>query len=225
MEAFGRPFLLDWQEEGLTCIYQVILKKYNAEIHSQAAIEGALALRREHGFTGEQVERVEIRIFEVAYNIIGGGNEGEKQTVTTKEEADHSLPYLVAVALLDGQVGPEQYTPERIRREDVQQLLRRILVQPWPDYSRGFPAEMRCRLAIRLAGGRELIREQGNYEGFHTDPMSWETAERKFESLSQPFTSQALRQRIIEAIRGLESVQVSEVTRLLAQVRAPEEEE
>ena len=51
-------------------------------------------------------ERIELDTFQVAYDIIGGGEEGEKQSVHTKEEADHSLPYLLAVALLDGQVLP-----------------------------------------------------------------------------------------------------------------------
>ncbi len=43
------------------------------------------------------MERIEIEIFDVAYHIIGGGEEGDKTLVRTKEEADHSLPYMVAV--------------------------------------------------------------------------------------------------------------------------------
>ncbi len=39
----------------------------------------------------------------------GGGEEGEKHTVQTKEEADHTLQYMIAVALIDGQVQPAQY--------------------------------------------------------------------------------------------------------------------
>ena len=66
----------------------------------------------------------------MAYNIIGGGEEGDKTTVSTKEQADHSLPYMLAVAILDGQVMPEQYEQERIRRADVQALLGKVSVQP-----------------------------------------------------------------------------------------------
>jgi 2-methylcitrate dehydratase MmgE/PrpD-like protein/(2R)-phospho-3-sulfolactate synthase (ComA) len=55
----------------------------------------------------------------VAHKIIGGGEEGPKIEVRTKEEADHSLPYIIAVALLDGEVLPVQYAPERIQRADV----------------------------------------------------------------------------------------------------------
>jgi 2-methylcitrate dehydratase len=70
------------------------------------------------------VESIDIEIFDVAYHIIGGGEEGTKTVVRTKEQADHSLPYIVAVALIDGNVLPEQYQPERILRSDVQDLLK-----------------------------------------------------------------------------------------------------
>ena len=123
----------------------------------------------------------------MAYNIIGGGKEGEKTLVRTKEEADHSLPYLVAVALLDGQVMPEQYLPERIGRTDVQRLLAKVVVRPTEEFSRRFPDEMPCRVTVVLRDGRRLVREKRDYEGFRTRPMSWDAAVAKFERLSRRF--------------------------------------
>jgi 2-methylcitrate dehydratase len=81
---------------------------------------------------------VKVEIFDVAYNIIGGGEEGDKTVVCTKEQADHSLPYVLVVALIDGEVMSEQYTPERIRRQDVQSLLRAISVEP-AQFLQAFP--------------------------------------------------------------------------------------
>jgi hypothetical protein len=69
-----------------------------------------------------EVERIGVRIFDVAYNIIGGREEGDKTQVEIKEQADHSLPYMLAAAILDGEVTPRQYLPERIGRQDVQTL-------------------------------------------------------------------------------------------------------
>ncbi len=51
-------------------------------------------------------------------------------TVRTKEEADHSLPYIISAALLDGQVMPPQYYPERIKQKDIQTLLRKVQIRP-----------------------------------------------------------------------------------------------
>ncbi|MBI4460936.1 MAG: MmgE/PrpD family protein, partial [Acidobacteria bacterium] len=215
MDSLAGRFELDWSQEDLEAVRRTILKKYNAEIHSQSAIEGLLELQRDYGFRAAEIERIEVDIFDVAHKIIGGGEEGDKRTVRTKEEADHSLPYLLAVALLDGTVMPEGYHEERIGREDVQQLLQRVVIRPAEEFSRRFPAEMPCRFRVRLAGGQVLEREKSDYEGFLTHPMKWKAALEKFERLAEPHVGQALRGEIAEAISRLESIKISELTLLL----------
>jgi 2-methylcitrate dehydratase len=220
IEAIAGPFHIDWSKESLERVILTGIKKYNAEYHSQSALEGILELKAGQGFTAAAVVRVEIDIFDVAYHIIGGGEEGDKTIVRTKEEADHSLPYLVAVAILDGQVMPEQYTPERISRQDVQDLLRRVVVRPNEAYTARFPREMPCSLRVTLRDGRVLTQEKRDYEGFPTHPMRWETVVQKFERLSGPYTDAALRREIVGAIERLEHMRVKEFTPLLARVRA-----
>lgn len=220
MDAIAGRFEIDWLKEDLERVRQTILKKYNAEIHSQSALEGVIELKRDYGFKVEDVARVDIETFDVAYHIIGGGEEGDKTAIRTKEEADHSLPYLVAVALLDGQVMPEQYRPERIVRRDVQALLGNVVVRPSEDYSRGFPQRMPCRVVIVLNDGRVLVREKEDYEGFRTRPMQWETAVAKFERLCVPYTDAGLRREIVEATAALDGIRVADLARLLARVAA-----
>lgn len=217
METISGRFEIDWSREDLERVTRTIVKKYNAEIHSQSAIEGVLELKEEHGFIAAEVARIEIEIFDVAYHIIGGGAEGDKSVVRTKEEADHSLPYIVAVAILDDQVMPEQY--ERIERPDVQSLLRKIRARPSADYSRRFPDEMPCRITVALNDGRILTKEKRDYEGFHSRPMSWETVARKFERLSAPYADRELRREIIDAVANLEAIRATDLTRLLGEVQ------
>ena len=179
MDAITGPFELDWARENLEAVRRTSVKKYNAEFHSQSVLEGVLELRAAQQLRPEEIERVSIDIFEVAYHIIGGGEEGDKRRVHTKEEADHSLPYMVAAALLDGEVSPAQYLPERIVRADVQDLLRRVAIQPDAALSQRFPAEMPCRIQVSLKDGRTLGIEKQDYEGFYTRPLSWEQAVAK----------------------------------------------
>ena len=221
MDAIAGRFEMNWSEEDLERVTQTILKRYNAEIHSQSALEGILELKQTHTFRPEEVVKIEIEIFDVAYHIIGGGEEGDKTIVRTKEEADHSLPYLVAVAILDGQVMPEQYRLERIQRQDVQTLLRKVTVRPLEDFSRKFPDEMPCRIILTLRDGRRLVNEKRDYEGFRTRPMRWETVVEKFERLSTPYTSPSLWREIVDAVANLEKIQVRDLTRLLADVGVP----
>src|SRR6185437_10227610 len=150
--------------------------------------------------------------------IIGGGQEGDKRLVRTKEEADHSLPYLLAVALLDGEVTPSQFTPERIGRDDVQRLLRRVSVKPLPKMSAGFPQAMPCRITITLRDGQTFAIERDDYEGFLTHPMAWEQVVEKFNRLAAPFAERTARDEIVEAVANLESISVAELMRRLARV-------
>ena len=218
MEAIAGQFKIDWLKEDLERVTKTIVKRYNAEIHSQSALEGILELRKEYALRGEEIARVDIEIFDVAYHIIGGGEEGKKTLVRTKEEADHSLPYLVAVAILDGQVMPEQYRPDRIRGQDVQSLLEKVTVKPSDDYSRRFPEEMPCGITLTLHDGRRLVKEKQNYEGFRSRPMSWETATEKFEILAAPYADRSLRGEIVSAVSTLDSIEISDLTRLLGEV-------
>lgn len=217
MEAITGPFVLNWQQEPLEMVRRTSLKRFNAEFHSQSALEGILELKEFYQVYPEEIERIEIEIFDVAYHIIGGGEEGDKYDVRTKEEADHSLPYLVVVALLDGDVTPAQFASERITREDVQTLLRKVQVRPDEALSARFPAEMPCRLRVVLSGHRVLDLDKHDYVGFFTRPFTWEQAEDKFVRLAASSMEPALCQALIETVHHLEMVEVHDLVDLLAQ--------
>lgn len=219
MDSVAGRFEIDWSGEDLERVTDTIIKKYNAEIHSQPSIEGALELKHDHGIDPASIASIGIETFDVAYHIIGGGEEGDKTVVRTKEEADHSLHYMVAVALLDDQVLPEQYRPERIERDDVQSLLRKVSVFPRDEFSDAFPDEMRCRVTIRLHHGQEHTIEKRDYEGFRTRPMSWETVSDKFMRLAERYTGEGQRAEIIDTVKRLEDADVPEFMALLARTQ------
>src|SRR5437660_10134438 len=73
MDAITGPFELDWTRENLEAVRHTSVKKYNAEFHSQSALEGVLELRGAQQVRPAEIERVSIEIFDVAYHIIGGG--------------------------------------------------------------------------------------------------------------------------------------------------------
>lgn len=217
-DSIAGPFDIDWLEEDLESVRRTIIKKHNAEIHSQSALDAALDIRARPGFDAAAITRISLRTFDVAYSIIGGGEEGSKHFIRTKEEADHSLPYMLSAALLDGQVLPEQYAPERIIADNIQTLLRKVHVTPDPKLSARFPQEMPAELEITFADGHIERAVRNSYEGFHTNPMSWDTARRKFDLLASPFASNALRNRIATLIAELERHNASDLTALLAEV-------
>ncbi|MEM7169405.1 MAG: MmgE/PrpD family protein [Pseudomonadota bacterium] len=205
-DAIAGEFTIDWSREDLENVKKSIIKKYNAEIHSQSSIEGALELQKTHGFTWDEIEHIGIDIFDVAFHIIGGGEEGDKTIVRTKEEADHSLQYMVGVALIDGNVLPAQYEGNRVTRDDIQSLLRRFTVRPKQEYTDRFPGEMCTDISISLKDGTIHKITKTDYEGFNTRPMSWHTVTAKFTDLATPHTSELTRRAIVDAVQNIESM-------------------
>lgn len=221
MDAIAGIFRIDWLQEGLGRVMATILRKHDAEIHSQTAIECAVQMKSEQKFDPREIGHIDVETFDVAYHIIGGGEEGDKTSVSTKEEADHSLPYLVSVALLDGQVMPEQYAAERILQPDVQTLLHRVSVHQVDAFSDRFPNEMPCRLIVTLRDGRILSKELHDYPGFVTQPVSWQMALEKFERITRCYAPASLRRSIADSVNNLESIEVRDLTRLLQEVEVP----
>ena len=222
MDSIAGEFTIDWRNEDLESVTRTIIKKYNAEIHSQSTLEGLLELKDKHRIDPSEIERIELDTFDVAYHIIGGGEEGDKTTIRRKEEADHSLHYMMAAALLDGQVMPEQYRQERIEREDIQSLMRKVNVREKKEYSDRFPAEMPCKITVFMNDGTKFSIEKTDYEGFVTRPMAWGTVIHKFNTLARPYAGDLLRGEIIEAVDNLDDIEVVDLVNLLEKVDIPD---
>jgi 2-methylcitrate dehydratase len=207
-------------DRGLTAVEQTYLKQYCSLIHGQAIIDATLAIRDEHHICGADVAAVTLEVFQGAYDFAGGGSYGAKDHAWTKEQADYNLKYLSAVAFLDGQVGPEQLETERVRRGDVQDLLSRVDVQPAPDLTAAYPQHTSARIHVVLHDGRTLSREQSDFEGSPTRPMSWDRVVEKFDWLAEPFADDRLRSDIVTAIATLDQNPISELAGLLSQASA-----
>src|SRR5271167_443870 len=217
-QLFDQPIDFNTADPTLSSVEQTYLKQYCALIHGQAIINATLALHDEHGITGADVATVALEVFQGAFDIAGGGRYGSKDHPSTKEQADYNLKYLVAAALLDGQVGPEQLETQRVRRGDVQDLLARVHVRAAADLTEAYPERTQARVQITLKDGREFHREQSDFEGSPTRPMSWDRVVEKFHWLAEPFADDALRAQIIDAVHRLDDISVAELTALLGAV-------
>jgi 2-methylcitrate dehydratase PrpD len=218
VQLFDQPIDFNTADRTLSSVEQTYLKQYCALIHGQVIIDALLAIRSENDLRGEDVARVSLEVFQTAYDIAGGGAFGDKDHPLTKEQADYNLKYLSAVALLDGGVGPEQLETERVLRSDVQDLLARVDVQPAADLTADYPHRTATRVQVTTHDGRELRREQSDYEGSATRPMSWGRVVDKFEWLGEPFCDATLRADIVTAVEHIDEIPIAELTALLGAV-------
>lgn len=189
------PFELGWAAgPDDWMIRRTHIKFWPAEYHAQSAIDAALQLRPEVGDPGA-VERIRVESCEAAVSIIG--SEPDKWRPTSRETADHSLPYCVAVALLDGDVGPAAFADARLRDPAVLALVDRVEVVQTQECDALYPEGVPNRLVVRLRGGRELVRLVRYPRGHARNPLSDAEVEAKFRRQAAGVVDAATADRIV----------------------------
>jgi 2-methylcitrate dehydratase len=209
---------IDWDKVGYEGVLESTIKKYNAMIHTQSAVHCMVELVKQNKVDPTKVVSIEAEVTRITYDFAGGGLYGVDKVVQTKEQADHNLPYLLAVAMLDGDVMPAQFEPDRIIRADVQQLLKKVSVRPDHEFTELYPAKMPAKITVRLQDGTVIEHEVQDFPGMPSDPFTWEDSVEKFDRLVAGCADESVIGEIKDAVRLLESVQVKDLMLLLGRV-------
>jgi 2-methylcitrate dehydratase len=211
---------IDWDKQGYEGVVESTIKKYNSMIHTQSAVYCMVELAKQNKIDPSKVISIEAEVFQLAYDFAGGGLYGVDRVIQTKEQADHSLPYLLAVALLDGDVQPAQFKPDRIAKPDVQALLKKVSVRPNHEYTEEYPGKMPAKITVRLQDGKVIEHEVQDYPGLASRPFIWEDSVEKFDRLVAGRADDALGREIKDAVRSVENIQVRDLMKLLGNVKA-----
>src|SRR5580658_6152658 len=210
---------IDWDKQGYEGVLESTIKKYNAMIHTQSAVHCMVELAGQNKVDPDKVVSIEADVFQLAYDFAGGGLYGVDKVIRIKEQADHSLPYLLAVALLDGDVMPAQFEPDRIMRADVQELLKKVSVRPDQEFTDQYPAKMPAKIVVRLQDGKVIEHEVQDFPGLASRPFTWEESVEKFDRLVAGRVDKGLSGEIKDAARTVENIQVKDLMKLLGSVK------
>jgi 2-methylcitrate dehydratase len=134
----------------------------------------------------ERVERVCVEVYKAAKTASGTG--AHFWNPQSAETADHSIPYLVAVALLDGIVTPHSYDDAHLCNDRVRALMRKIEVIENEDFTRDYeqvPQVHRTRVTVTLRDGSKQVGEAGGDEDDLGAPKSDAQVEAKFRNLTR----------------------------------------
>lgn len=211
-ERFAVPF--PKTEDGpAAMILNTSIKYWPAEYHSQSAIEAALSLRKQIDHLAE-VKSVTIESHDAAVDIIG--SEPEKWRPATRETADHSLPYITAIALIDGEITNKQFEPERFKDPEVWKFLENVKVERNAELSAIYPGAVANIVHVDLAGGRRLTKRVDYPLGHAKNPLNDSQVEGKFFALVEPSIGQKRAGRIVDLVWKLdEAKNVDELMKAL----------
>jgi 2-methylcitrate dehydratase len=216
--CFGPEWKLNVLTDGLGESWRITqcgMKFFPTEALTHAPISAVLDLVREHDLKPEQVEKVHIRSLARAADIL---SDPSKYDPRSKETADHSLPYVIAAALVDRQVTPAQFTPEKIMDPQIRAQLRKVEVVGDPEIEKVFPALQRVIVTIRTTSGQEFTKQLDYPKGDPRNPLSDAEIEEKFAALAGPVLSRAAQKKVREAVWNLEKL--GSVTSLMKLLKA-----
>jgi 2-methylcitrate dehydratase len=188
---------------GLFKIAETYLKFFPAEIHSQTSIWAALEARKEIE-TPDDVVSVEIASHEAGYTILG--KDPEKWNPLTKETADHSLPYIVGMALLEGKIDNSTYSEKKFRDPRILEFLKKITVIEDKTLSDMYPEAVANRVTVKLSSGKVVSKQVDYHKGHPKNPMSDGEVEEKFQRLTKKYLAKNRARRILDAVWDLEKV-------------------
>jgi 2-methylcitrate dehydratase PrpD len=181
-----------------------------ASAHS--AVDAVLELKTQHAFSPAEVRAVQVGTAESV--VVQCGFEYRAAGVV---QAQMSLQYIVAVALLESGALLAQFSEDKIAEPQVLDLARRVTIVRDPEIDRLYPARYANRAVITLKDGRRLEARVDHPRGSSGRPLSLAEVAEKFGSLTAGVLSPLQAERILATVERLEHLgNIREPTRLMS---------
>ena len=221
-EGLTHVFKPEWKLNVLTDglgeswrITQCGMKAFPTEALTHTPISGVLDLVRNDDLRPDDVTKIQIRSLARAADIL---SDPSKYDPHTRETADHSLPYVIAAALVDRQVTPAQFTIQKITDPKIREQLKKIEVVADPEIEKVFPALQRVIVQIQTKDGRSLQKQLDFPKGDPRNPLTDQEIEEKFSALAEGVLSKPAQKRVKDAVWSLE--RIGSVSDLMALMEA-----
>jgi 2-methylcitrate dehydratase PrpD len=179
-------------------IREQYFKAYPVCRWAQPAVEAALALRRSHRFEAEHIVAIGIESFREAIDL-----GSQCRLPATTDEAQYSLPFPVAAALVFGRVGAAEIGAAGLSDPRVARLLSTFSLTEGQAFSRRFPAERWARVRVVLADGRSLLSEPAVARGGPENPLSEDELQAKYRDMAEPLLGPRRSARIAALVASL----------------------
>jgi 2-methylcitrate dehydratase len=197
LEGLGDDFLIT------KCSY----KAFPTEALTHQPISATLKVIGEHEIRHDQIQEILVKTTTRGADIL---SDPSKYKPDTKETADHSLPYVIAAAVVDGNVLPESFEEHKLRDPYIRATLQKIKVVADPEIDALFPSIKRASVMITLQDGSKHSAQTDYAKGSPEDPLSDEDLFAKFRANALKTMSEGRISDIIEQTMNFESVSTLE---------------
>ena len=218
VHCFGPEWKLNILTDGLGDSWRITqcgMKFFPTEALTHAPISAVLDLVKKNDLHPDQVAKIQIRSLARAADIL---SDPSKYDPRTKETADHSLPYVIAAALVDRQVTPAQFEMAKIMDPTIRAQLKKVEVVADPEIEKVFPALQRVVVTITTSDGQSFTEQLDYPKGDPRNPLTDQEIEEKFAALADGVLSAKAQAKLKDAVWNLEKI--SSVSKLMALMKA-----
>jgi 2-methylcitrate dehydratase PrpD len=193
----------DWSHVGATLgrdfhITRLTFKNHVGCGHNFPAMDGALELRRQHGFTHEDIDRVHLGVYQATLDIAPHANP------QNADQARFSLHYMVASALVHGSVRLSAFSEERLNDPATRALMQRVTRTLDPEIDAAFPSRRAARVDITLRDGRRFSHFQPDRKGDPELPLSDAELGDKLIELASPVIGDGAARALLDKLWTLD---------------------
>ena len=181
------------------------IKRFPSGFFSQTAIEGALECRQALGITsGSEVKTVRIRTFQNTINAMAG--DATRWRPQTRETADHSVPFVITMALEHGRVEASQFVDEVLQDPRVHAGMDKVKVELDPECEAAWPDAILNIVTVETADGRSHTAHVPYHLGHFKRPMADRDLEDKFRGLCRGLLTKEQQDAALAATWKLEEL-------------------
>jgi 2-methylcitrate dehydratase len=196
-------------------VYRIMkarVKAFPSGYFSQSAIEAILNLRSQIADL-DTIKEIRLQTFPAGYEVMGSGEANWQPE--TRESADHSLPFVMAVALMEGGVEIRHYDQTYYKRPDVRALMQKIKVRIGEEPVAAWPEVPLNIVDVEMKSGKVLSTKVAYHLGHFKRLMTDEEQERKFRPLAEPLLPKKQIDDLLACLRRLDEVkQIGELISL-----------
>ncbi len=179
------------------------MKSFPIEALSHAPLTAMMKCVKENNIKAADVQEIKVEVIARAADILG---DPHKYRPDSKETADHSLPYCMAVGLVDGMVTPLQFKEERVLDKSLIPVMDKVKVVANDEFEALFPKFQPSRVTITTVGGKSFSKRVDVPKGDPRDPMTAEEIGVKFHALGDSVIGRGKCEKLAGVILGMEKV-------------------
>jgi 2-methylcitrate dehydratase PrpD len=168
--------------------------------YMQGPIDAILALVREHDLQPDQVRGIEVGVLEAGWPLVVEPCK-QKYNPQSIVEAQFSMPFGAAVAVMCRAAGLDQFTEENVHNPRIRRMMEKVVMNGDSGLEKNFPKQWPARATIDLEDGRRYEKFVAHPKGDPQNPLSWDELITKFKSLAVPVVTPGHSDEIIALVR------------------------